>query len=273
MPSGSHGGSMGSHSSGGASFGGGRSSGGGYRNGHHRRGPRIFIIGRSRYYLPTVWNTRFSAIISFLPIALFFLIFAVIAIFSGATTKNDILVDYYYYQDMIAKAEANPEFIVEGEITDLFYNDDCGKWYYTYSFLDDEGFPVNGYTYSVYTREEIREFTIGQNIMLAVNMAKINQLTDSIPMDYKYIPIENDGEYAQAQTIHTIGIVCTAVCSVTIVGLAVALVLIFVKCKQPATGEAIDGEKTGGLRNCAYCGALLNESETRCKHCGAKTIK
>lgn len=268
MPSGSHGGSRGSHGGGGASFGGGGR--GSYRMGGYRRVPRrrIYFIGGRRYFLSSRWNSRFSALSTIASFSIFFLITAIMVLCVGISSKNDIATDYYYYQDMIADAEANPELIVEGEITDKFLNEDCGKWYYTYEFVADNGSVVEGYTYSVYTREEIRKFTIGDTILLAVNMIDTNQKTDSIPMDYKDIPLSNDGEYANAQKFYTIGLVGTIVIGAVIIGVAISMFVIVSKHKQLATDEVIENE-TSATRYCAYCGAMLAEDEANCRHCGA----
>ena len=121
MPSGSHRGSRGSHSSGGSRLGGSRSSfGGGSRHiggSHHHHStifmhhghPRRFRWGH-RYY---VYSSGSQSILTLFIVLIFF---AIMVIFAQSTMinsyKHDMTLieeDYRYYQDLIANAEDRRE--------------------------------------------------------------------------------------------------------------------------------------------------------------------
>ncbi len=270
MPSGSHGGSRGSHSSGGARSGG--SSFGGRRSGT-RNLNRVFIIGGIAYALPAVWNTRYNRLSSILSVLVFFLFFAIMTIVGGVSTIDSIKTDYMYYDDMIATAEVDERYIVEGVITDKSLGEG-GKWFFDYVFVADDGWNVPGYTYSIYTFEEIKQFTIGDTIFLATNSIYTTWETDSIPMACKGISYTVDGDFIEANTMKNFGIAFTCLFGVAIAGIITAQVLIVKKHKtiSPAEAKELDGfvKKT---KKCAYCGSTLSDTDIKCQSCGAKTPK
>lgn len=269
MPSGSHGGSRGSHSGGGSrsgSYGGSRGSSGSLRT-------RVFIIGGVRYGLPTVWNTRYNTLSTFLSIAMFFLFFAVMTIVGGVSNIEDIKRDYMYYDDMIAMAEIDDRYTVEAVITDKSLGEG-GKWFFDYQFVADDGWKVPGYTYSIYTYEEIKQFTIGQKIVLATNAIDTTYISDSIPMLCKGVSYTVDGDYIEADNMKNWGIGFTCVLGVAVVGIITAQIMIVKKHKTISPQE----EKTINAymkkkKTCAYCGSTLGEEDKKCYSCGAKTIK
>ena len=270
MPSGSHGGSRGSHGGGGSrgGFGGSRSSGG-----SRISTPRVFIIGGIRYGLPTVWNTRFNVLNTCLGIVLFLLFFSVMTIVGSVSNIDQIKTDYMYYEDMIATAEADSRYVVEGIITDKSLGEG-GKWFFDYEFVADDGWKVPGYTYSIYTFDEIREFTIGQTILIATNAINTTYMTDSIPIICKYKTVEDDAEYIDAQNMKTGGIVFTCLLGAGVIAIITAQIVIVKKHKTISPQE----EKTIASyikkqKTCAYCGSHLADNETQCTSCGAKTTK
>lgn len=214
MPSGSH---SGSHGGGGGShFGGGGSSsgssGGGRRHGRpYGRHSTVIFFGRGGV----------SSV--FAVLAIFALIFAIVCTTIASGNKSylkQIEADYMYYQDMIDDAYARQalgdgSYLVDGVIVSKFQSDSCDKWYVTYYFLDQNDKPVKGYTYSIYTWDQVKDKDAGDVIKLAVDSNPITQDTDSINVDYKNTTLKDDGEYAKL--LKTRNIMKTAAISLYIV--------------------------------------------------------
>lgn len=228
MPSGSHGGSHGSHHSGGSSHSSSHHSGGGSRG--VLRGPSMIFIGHGRR---VAVPARFSWISTLIGVFAVFIMFGLFFSIPLTIVFNDqldkIKTDYLYYQNMISYAEeeyakGNENFIQDGYITDAFYNEDAHRWYYTYAIPYGNGQILEGYTFSVYTFEEIIKFHINDPIKIAVNSYPVTSLTDSIPMDYKDIPLSNDGEYLESVTMRNVSAIVLSVSC----GLIVANILLYV---------------------------------------------
>lgn len=277
MPSGSHGGSGGSHSSGGASSGGSWGGGSSRSGGGSSRPPRpmnIWFFGR--YYHISAGNS--SKVTKFMPFIIFslFLIFvAVVLLLQVNSQIEKIKVDRTYYLDMIENALNDSDYIKDGVITDKFYNEDCKKWYFTYTIITNDGEELDGYTYSVYTREEINQFYIGQHLNFAVNSKIVTLNTDSINMEYKGIPLENDGEYIVALETKTATIVVICVFSALI---ALFIVLTILRIKKYSQKTAFDSSNAKNITNdedtyCRYCGSRIRNGYDKCEHCGASLGK
>lgn len=281
MPSGSHGGSEGSHSSGGSSSGGSSGSYGGGGSGSFH----IFTADRpmhwhhrSHHYY--VSGSNANEFISTLVYALFCFIIAGALIFALSSTLKDIekiVVDRDYYLDMIENAEKNHSYQKQATITDIFYNEDCGKWYITYAipYTEEWGttireFELSGYTYSIYTREQVKQFEIGQQITVACNSQTVTSRTDSITLDYKNYPLSADGEYMQANN-SKVGIIIV-LCSFAVAGVIFVIIAVVslkrkvMKSKEPMTPQEV--MEADGFNRCAYCGAY-SEDKTKCPNCGA----
>lgn len=298
MPSGSHGGSSGSHRSGGASFGGhgsSGSSGGSHRGGgpnnhggphrdngwHHHVdvGYRRYRWGRTVYVVPS----EKASIITILTCLIFFcFIFSTILAFDVAQSVkdvNNIKNDYYYYQNMISKAENNSEYLKTGFVTDHFLNEDCDKWYFTYKIARDD-VPVGwleGYSYSCYTLEEVSKFEIDSEIEIAVNSKVVTDSTDSIPMDYKNMPLKKDGEYLNCVKERTLDIVLLVSGCVGFVVLIAINIRVFTKYKEKVSNSNSRTKssnssysKSGSAKHCSYCGASVSSNARNCSSCGAK---
>ena len=125
MPSGSHGGSSGSHGGGGSSGGNwsGRSSGSSLS---YRRTTPIHWVWHGRtYYVPVSSGSAFQGWFSAIFIVLVFAIISTLLVISGSSNINKIKTDRDYYIHMIEKAEQNENYKKEGTIKDIFYNEDC----------------------------------------------------------------------------------------------------------------------------------------------------
>ncbi len=279
MPSGSHGGSHGgSHSSGGASWGGSSRSSGGMHGGggHHMpRRPMRFHWGRSIWIMPgEKVSTLGTYVLVFFVMALFLL--GVGFMISNNYRQIEIIkIDREYYLDMIEYAENNPEYMKTGTITDWFYNDSANRWYFTYeipysgNYKDSfGGTQLEGYTYSVYSASDKAKYRIGTEQTFAVNNKTVTVTTDSINIDYKNIPLENDGEYKSVKKSIVLGWIFEVIFALVEVGM---VVLIIKHIRKSFVKEELP-EEDNQYASCPYCGSVLNDDENKCKNCGA-TLK
>lgn len=292
MPSGSHRGSRGSHSSGGSrsssSFGGSRGShsrssfgyGGPSRSvyhSHHYHRP-IRFRWRGHYYVYSDGMTAGVALMLFALICSFFFMM----IFSSNVNmiKNNINLieeEYYYYQDIISYAEANRDkgYVVEGKILDKFYNEDADRWYITYVVdLPNTNNDLEGYSYSCYTLEETRNFRRGDTIEIAVDSIPVNKDTDSINLDYKNTTLNDDGEYLVAKSNLTKARLRKGIAIAIFVGLILLMLFVLWKKKKPEEVEKKEESKVESDSSvCAYCGASYSKTRSKCPSCGASLRK
>lgn len=292
MPSGSHGGS---HGGGGSHFGGGsssHSSGGSSGRPMRPMRPMRFHIGPHFFF---VSGERVSSIVGrfmvMIFLGLFIGLFAGLALPSTNRELEQIRFDYERYQTMIDYAEEHTDHIVEGRITGTYYNEDADAYYFTYELTTEQGRPLEGYTYSVYTRSEIMRFNVGDTIQLAVDVVPITNLTDSIPLDYKDMPIEKDGEYRSSQSSKTILTVLLVVFSAIEGIMLISIFVSFGKSKTQRESTATQSNSSQGTSlpqnadtnstqqststyeshsYCDYCGAKLKGTESKCPNCGAR---
>lgn len=273
MPSGSHGGGGGSH---GGGFGGGSHFGGGHRSsGSSRRGPtplRIWFFGH-RYYVPAEKTSALRGLFAAFFILVLFGFMSTLGLIASNDKIDKIKADNAYYISMISYATAHPDYQVTGKITGKFRNDDCGKWYLTYSIETANGGTLEGYTYSVYSINEIEQFVVGDDILLAIDSIPVTMRTDSINMDYINIPLENDGEYVGAKNSKRTAMIMTIACFGASV---VVAVLTFIKAKKSMKLNELEKEKASSqdesVKRCKYCGSKQNPEDTKCPNCGASFV-
>lgn len=297
MPSGSgsHGGS--SHGGGGShggsshrsSFGGGHSSfGGGFRRGPHYTvfmGRRVYVSGK---------RSNVQGLFSVLMVIAIFVMF-----FSGAFTMvnvqnvNDYASDYEFYHAMAAHAERNPEiYIIQATADRVEYRHSIDKYriiYHFYTKEDNTGDKVDGYTFYVYTLEEAQRIVDEGTFPLAVNQNPLTKDTDSVPMDFLGMKLEDDSEYVAAKKGKTISI------SVLIAGVTIFVGCIvgnFLTLKTASANGPEEESKTETTTTtttstptqptqaqptstapttwkCDYCGHKNPASTDTCKQCGA----
>lgn len=275
MPSGSHWGSPGGHSGGGSSMGGGWNSNNWGWSRNSNSGSRMPNFYTFNFFGRTYTTSQANKITSIVLCVFFIFIFSVFMgfgfIWDGKQDIRKVETDRAYYLQMIEYAEEHPEFQKEGVVTDRFYNEDVDKWYFEYA-IDYEGndgliHELKGYTFSVYTFTEISRIIVGDLLIFAVNNKDVNELTDSINMDYKNIPLSADGTYASAKTTVKIGI------GFLIAGGIVLLIGIFViakTCKKELVEIATTKSSEKVRQNsCEYCGRIFKDNETSCSSCGA----
>lgn len=276
MPSGS-----GGHGGGGSHFGGGGGShfGGGGRGGSGgSRPPRpiYFGFGGTRYYVPL---KKSNAIRSFFVLAIFFVVVAAVLMLGGFAPNTDlkkITTDRQRYIEMINRAEKDSSYVREGTITGTFYNSDCGKWYFTYVIPTDDGYGnLEGYSYSIYDANEIKNFVPGETLEFAVGFTPVTLSTDSIDMGYKNKPLSDDGEYIdlikERRNLRLFA--ALAVLAALSLGILGAVLLFKNLRKKETAGETTEDENGIPIRRCEYCGSVLLDGETKCPNCGASIRK
>ena len=281
MPSGSHGG--GSHFSGGGSFGGGSggSHGGGSFGGvDGSRGPIRFHIGPRFYIISGQRANAFSMLIMLILIGIF-LIFSMSSSISLNNKRLKIIhTDREYYIDMIdyAQADSSRGLITEGRVTDKFYNSDVDSWYFTYEIeyvQNGETQSLNGESCYVYTNETIKNIRIGDVMLFAVNSNPITADTDSVNVDYKDIPLTDDGEYMQCINSRKVCVVVLIVAIIAIAGSVFGIVTIIKKSRQKEEALAAEAkaketaEQKRLNRHCPYCNSKLDPNDKKCDNCGA----
>ena len=177
---------------------------------------------------------------------------------------------------MINRAEKDSSYVREGTITGTFYNSDCGKWYFTYVIPTDGGYgDLEGYSYSIYDANEIKNFVPGETLEFAVGFTPVTFSTDSIDMGYKNKPLSDDGEYInivkERRNLRAFGILS---CVASAGFLTVGAVLLFKNLRKKETASETTEDKNGlPIHRCEYCGSVLLDSETKCPNCGASLKK
>ncbi len=194
-------------------------------------------------------------------------LFMFLIMFFISLDLNKIKEDRDRYINMIQNANNDSRYIREGTITGIGYNDNGDKYYYTYMIdTDNNSGSLSGYTYSIYTKEQIDTFVIGSKTYFAVEDLYITQESDSVNMDYIYFDLEDDGEYANNITgmkiLPIIGIImllCSIPCFVS------ANKLIKANKKPIRDHENIDDPTH---TYCKYCGFEVEPNAKTCKYCG-----
>lgn len=303
-----HGGG-GSHSGGGFS---GRSHGthgshGGHNVGghgyvpHHRHSTIIWLGSRRGYYYNDNGeyephkNPKSEKYSKWALFGAFLAVIAIIALFVSlfvTEIKNplsdvslyDIQNNYEYYHQLIS--DADQDHIVDGTITAIKRNSWCEKYYFEYEFVNPNSessiFPkVKGYIYSIFTEEEIANYSEGDTIEIAIKDSNNLAEPDSIPTlfaEYEWI---DDGEVPVIEKWDRIQRVCTAC---TIVAFLVGIVITSVACKEVQKLESEVAEKVKekiekedssqkSVRKCAYCGSIQKDGDTTCPNCGSSKFQ
>lgn len=275
MPSGSrvsggagnHGGFSSSRSSG---FG---SSGGfGGSSSFRPRGPRYIHFGHRTLIITTGRQSAISVIAMLI-------VFALIAIFgfsaSKTSLKEELLMveeEYRYYQAMITRAESDDDYVWTAEVVDQKYDQQYGKYCIYYEFDTKNHVTVEGYTFYVYTLENLPR--IGSEIIIAVDKSPVDSETDSIPMDYKFTTLEDDGYYTYLKKTNKNITIFVVLASIGVAGgIAGIIAIIFTsKKKEEEKQEAERQEKIQieKKKYCEYCGTKIKEEDKTCPNCGSR---
>ena len=269
MPSGSHGGGGGGSHFGGGSSGGSHFGGGSYGSNRPSSPIRFYFFGH-HYYVSSANSSKISSMFTVAIFIIMFLIFSVFALVSNNKNINKIVVDREYYLQMIENAENDNDYKKLGVVTDKFYNEDCNKWYFTYSLTTDDGGTLRGYTFSVYTFDEISQYNVGDTLEFAVNSKVVTPETDSINMGYKNIPLENDGEYVNCLKTKKTSIVCISILSIVLTIMVIVIVREIKKYAVKATpGQGNIEDLKPGETFCEYCGSVIPKGNAKCVNCGS----
>ena len=259
------GGSPGGHGGGSSSGGGHYGSGGSSSN---NQTPICYYRHGVRYYVPVGQSNSIRAKAGCILIFLIFIFCLSLVVCQTSNDINKIKVDREYYIEMIENAKKDEQYRKKGIITDKFYKSSCDRWYFTYVIPYDDEEELEGYTFSVYDSEQIKKFTIGQEIDFAVNNKNVNEFTDSINFGYEELPLEADGDYlVERQALIIISIFLSAF----VIGIVLIIVWVIVSIKKQSkvvvSTESLNVEEKKNA--CKYCGTVFNEGENRCSGCGA----
>lgn len=299
MPSGTHGrspfgsGSLSSSSGSNSSFGTGSSrSPRKYYNGH-----RVYVFGHRSYYIGNGKNVLVSFLLGFTWFFLFLTAFAGLGIMGLTDEMNSARDDYYFYQNMIAKAEESPStLIVSAKVKDYRHDNDSDMYYIVYEIEYEEietilGRPViqkrklEGISYPVYTLEQAQKRYIDyrdhkQTIDVAVETANIDETTDSVPVEFKHTKLEEVYEYTSSKFSKNICTIAVFVSASLFVVMLVSYIVVFKKNLQEVKGETSfdkdDGKSVApapviesNTWKCPYCGGINDKSDKKCSQCGA----
>ncbi len=300
------GGGFSSHS--GGHFSGSRSSfGGGHFGGANRIGgfvsrphrpfyrPRVVVFGGHSVYLGAGRASTVSILGVLITIAL---IITTIFGFSWMSCESDlkeIKSDNSTYLAIAREAAVKGDtWQVDGTVGGynsygeyLLYEqyEDSGKYCIFYSFDAHVGKVENGFSYYVYTYDEVVEM-IDNGVRLALEgpWESSTEQTDSVPLNYKDKTLQDDAEYLNRMETRksvSMGTLVTA-------GIAVVLIIANVLTRataKKATAEQIAADKqettTGadnttapeGTWHWGYCGTLNDNGKERCEGCGAMRQK
>ncbi len=277
MPSGSHRSSGGSHRSGGSSS---RSSGwssSSSRSYDHGRswGHRGYRRGGVVFHIPLKIGAGLGLCIVAAFISLIFGIIGTANKSSAQTMMNKIKEDYTYYQALIANAEKDSENkIVQAKVTDTFEN--AGKYYIIYKINIPGGGSLVGESYSVYTQSQAFEL-MDTTILVAVNTAHITLQTDSVPMDYKNMPLSRDAEYVIAKGDLNGANIMMVLGYSGLVGFIVLGTFLEIKHRKKSLetkAETSTLSKSSSSEpsswTCTYCGNQNAANSKNCSQCGAR---
>lgn len=272
MPTG-HGGGHFSGGSGGGSSGG--HFGGGYSGGGRRRGVVlgrpvfIYSFGRRNYYIGEKKQSLINTIGLFLFIAIIILIAKVGNYFEAKDKVEIIKSDFVNYNAIIDDAKLDSNKIVTGSYVgrEEKYDKWCVKYKFTYN-----GTEYNGYSFYVYTEEEINEFK-NDGLQIAIGNVNVVGQPDSIEMTFEGKELKDDGEYVYYSSRVVSQKVWMIVSSCVIGGLLISEIVIsstsFKKYEKEDEGKTILIQEDNPSRTCAYCGSKMKDDATSCPYCGA----
>ena len=272
MPSGSHGGSRGGHSFGGARS--GRSSGFKLtsinRNHTYYQRDRYHLFGRSHYVRSSRYyrTSKLGSLISFL---VFALIVCGALFFIQQSQVNQIKNDQLYYFNMIETADSNQYLVAE--VTNQFLGEG-GKYYITYK-LEVNGNDLwyeDGYTYSIYTAEEASRIFRSGEILIVVDRLPLTSRTDSINADYMDFELSDDGSYVEASRLRNIAFTIGVIIIFALVG-SLAYYVKNMSLQQtyedPHDYFTHKDAKSHEAEYCLYCGSFMSKKDIKCPHCGS----
>ncbi len=247
--------------------------------------PRVVVFGGRQVYLDA-GRASSASILSFLFVIT--LIATAILGFTwwGAQDELDLIrSDYSVYQAIARNAATSLEWQTVGKVYDWQEFEDTGKYRILYEFDTPKGKVDNGYSYFVYTWEQVIDMK-RDGVVLALDDKLVNTNTnsDSVPLDFKDAIMEEDAGYID--TINKIN--GTRLGTFIMAGISALLIVSYVLINataKKATAEQIAADKQGttattdskaapaGTWRCEYCGVLNDNGKERCDGCGAKRQK
>lgn len=185
----------------------------------------------------------------------FFVIFVttlVLCVHFGAIYKQQVN-QHNEYMELINYAEEHTICKLTGEVTGYDLNEDTGRFAVGYKVVSTSGVggQLDAYSPYVYTREEVEQFEIGAEILVAVKGGTLNQHTKSVNMSYADYDMSNYPPYQKPKVgfitmLIATGISCFAVCC--FFGLSMQALAQSKKDDEPEVVEEVEIVKPNGKR-------------------------
>ena len=152
----------------------------------------------------------------------------------------------------------------------------------------------DGWSYTMYTLAEAQSYMNEGQILVYHDFNPTgysldkndpnnwNMNTDTIPVDYEFQTLDQDGDYQNLQSTKGVMDIIFYICLGVAVFCIVAAVRVSSKAqKEEATATVSSVNSTSSSATstasssthtyCAYCGSKLEKSATKCPNCGSKT--
>ena len=271
MPSGSRGGSRGGHGFRGSRSASSRKSRPAYVHRHNVfYPPRRYRLFRRSYRVGSLRYYQMTKMYNWLSVFVFALVLCGVLLFTSNNKINLIKSDQTYYFNMIDTAKE--EQYMNAFVTDRIKGEG-GKYYITYNLeiFGRDLWREDGYTYSIYTKEEAdRIFNTGE-ILIVVEGLPLLPTTDSINADYKTFSLTDDGSYLAAIKQTRYALIFGSISIIGIIGCSIYYFkLMFSHRVMEESNKANPSTNTDEKKEyCLYCGEVLSKEETKCPQCQA----
>lgn len=254
---------------------------------HGWRHPHVTVFCGRQVYLDSGRAGATSVLLIFLILGIIVSIIMGLG-WAGANEDLDVTKkDYAYYNNLAMYASNNPDYQIEADVTGIEQHEDSDKWCVYYVFKTSSSANVEGYSFCVYSYEDAHALYVAKKVTLALDTKNdsITGYTDSVPLDYKDVSLEDHAEYAdflaESQTMRNFTFVSVGITAV----LGAIAILIPLTAKKPTaeqlaesknvnnetstTNSNSNGATSTGWR-CVYCNTLNDNSKNSCDGCGAK---
>ena len=266
---------------------------------HHWHGPRRFR--RYGFWGPTVVLTdgQSSALGMFLVLIFMSLFFGFIVFMGGMSITSEMeqrASEHEYYMSFIenAKASGRQAYV---DVTGIYRGENNKYWVeygFGHYFSLSNSYMYDGWSYTMYTLAEAQSYMNEGQILVYHDFNPTgysldkndpnnwNMNTDTIPADYEFQTLDQDGDYQNLKSTKGIMDIIFYICIGVAVFCVVAAVRVSSKAqKEEATATVSSVNSTSSSATstasssthtyCAYCGSKLEKTATKCPNCGSKT--
>lgn len=248
-------------------------------------GPRVVVFGGRQVYLSSGRASTVSILGVLIAIAIIVSVFLGISWGNIEETLSVQRDEYSYFRRIAQDADGNSAYQIVGTVTSIKEYKLSDRWCINYEFTLSNGLKNDGYSYFVYSYEEAKQMLDNVTVILASDTKNtmINDVTETVPLDYKDMEFEADEEYVANLDSRNSMRTGTFIMA----GVAVLLVLAYVVTNataKKATAEQIaennnattntqTASTPAGTWRCEYCNAINDNSKDRCDGCGAQRQK